>query len=331
MRPLSSVPAPDAQAVADWKHLYTDARAWTPLLAEILRRERLGTLDSVEVGVPGSNAVFIVNGRLVVKIQWPHYLDDLPRELEAHRLLEPHREVRAPRVLAAGAVESELTWHYLIQERLPGRSLGEVRGHLPRRDLDTIASALGEMIAVLHALPVPTAGPLTGDCEQWFGFLQAQVERAAQHHAPSLTQAPHLLSELPSYLAGAMPLAPPDFRLAVLHCDLTADHVLVAEREGGWRVTGLIDFGDVMAGHADYEWIALHLDCFAADAALTQRFLRSYGYGALDEAFPRRLTAYSFLHRFGDAGFVLGAVGGPRAVGSLAGLERRLWGPVLTG
>jgi len=325
----SAVPAPDARAAADWKHLYTNAQAWTPLLGEILRRERLGALDSVEVGLPGSNAVFLVNRRLVVKIQYPLSLDDLPRELEAHRLLAACPEVGAPRVLAAGVVETQLPWHYLVQQRLPGHALVDVRSRVPADDLRSVADRLAEMVAALHSVPVPTSGPLAGDRPQWLAFLEAQVSEAPARHAASLAHAPHLLAELPAYLAGAAPLAPPDFRPVILHCDLTADHVLVAERDGRWEVTGLLDLGDVMVGHADYDWIALHLDCFAAEAALTRRFLGAYGHAVLDDEFPRRLTAYSLLHRFADAGFVLEAAGGGPPPASLLSLEQRLWGPIL--
>ena len=75
----------------DWPHIFTDAAFWRPTVEMIWRRHGLGRIDKIVPGYPGSNAVFIVNDALVVKIAWPFERSGFYRGLELYRLLEPLR------------------------------------------------------------------------------------------------------------------------------------------------------------------------------------------------------------------------------------------------
>jgi len=318
---------PSAAAVENWRDLFTDADAWRPLVAEILRRHGMSLSSCSRAAVPGSNAVTLVNDDLVVKVFWPRF-DDYEAELQVHCLLASCPAILAPRIHAHGSVEDELTWRYMVFERLPGLSLSQVRERVPHDDMLSIATTLAEWVRLLHGLTPPDTGPLRADLEGWRGFIDGQIRTAMERHAEDLRSMPHLLAELPDYIAAAEPMVPHGFRPSVLHCDLTADHLLVEEVDGHWRLTGLIDFGDAATGHIDYEWIALHLDAFDCDTALTQRFLCAYGYEP-DDAFAHRMTAYCFLHRFGVMGAAISRLAGARAIGSLRELEQRLFGTVV--
>jgi len=320
---------PTAEQVADWRHLFTDPGPWRRLIAEILLRHGLGRLVSAEVDVPGSNAVFVVNHSLIVKIAWPHFLEDFPREIEALRLARRCPELTVPEVLAHGVIEGELPWHYMVLERLPGRPLVLVRDQVPRADLLALAQALGRGIDALHAMPRPSAGPLAFPPDHWLELLRRQTADAPRRHALGAECGRHLVAQMPALLAEVADELLCTQPQVPLHCDLTADHLLVERRGGRWTLSGLIDFGDADVGHADYEWIALHLDAFACEAELMRRFLEAYGYDGLDDRFARRMTAYSLLHRFADLGPWIGRLGGPEVVGSLDELCALVWGPVV--
>jgi len=318
---------PTPEQVESWSAIFTVPDVWSPLVAEVMRREGLGSLESMEAGLPGSNAVFIVNSDLVVKLFWPRFEDDQGREVEAHRLLRARPEIPAPLVLAAGLIEDDLPWRYVVFERLPGLSLGEVRGQVPRADMRRIADEFGDIVRAIHTIAVPEPpSPLARDHQQWRNWVEEAIRAAPERHAADLARVPRMRDELPGFLASAE-LTPPGDALRVLHCDLTADHLLVEDRDGRWRVSGLIDFGDAEVGHVDYEWVALHPHCFAYDHELTSGFLRAYGY-PFDRESARRATACCFLHRFATIAPVLAAVGMAGPDVGFDDLVERLWGGV---
>ena len=318
---------PTPEQVENWSAMFTVPDVWAPLVAEVMHREGLGSLESLEAGLPGSNAVFIVNGSLVVKLFWPRFEEDQAREVEAHRLVAERPGIPAPRVLTAGRIEDDLTWRYIVSERLPGLSLGEVRDQVPRADMLRIAAEFGDIARAIHTIPVPEPpSPLARGRDQWDEWVHQAVITAPARHATDLASVPRMRDELPGFLA-SVELTASGNALRVLHCDLTADHLLIEEREGRWRIAGLIDWGDAEVGRVDYEWVALHPDCFARDHDLTREFFRAYGC-PLDGEAARRATAYCFLHRFATMGWVLAAANGAGPDVGIDDLVERLWGPV---
>ena len=151
------------------------------------------------------------------------------------------------------------------------------------------------------------------------------MENCVEHHRENNSLPPHLLKQIPQYLADAMPLFLPDFSPCILHADITADHELLSLVDGQWKITGLIDFGDVEVGHIGYEFIATHLDAFDCDANIMRAFLRAYGMvGGMDERFNQRMMAYSLLHRYADFKSLLAKFGEPRNINHLKDLQNCL-------
>lgn len=99
------------------------------------------------------------------------------------------------------------------------------------------------------------------------------------------------------------------FRPVVLHADLSKDHLLVDND----TLTGVIDFGDISWGDADYDFMYLSIDCgetFAIDVA------RRYGHADLE----RLMTKLHYFDLVDQIGTILH--GGTRA---LAGQEDAAW------
>jgi hygromycin-B 7''-O-kinase len=85
--------------------------------------------------------------------------------------------------------------------------------------------------------------------------------------------------------------------LVTLNADLTSDHVLLEKRDGQWRISGIIDFGDAMAGHPLYEFAAPVL-CFASgDPALARALVESYGE-SLTADLAHQILAWCLLHKY---------------------------------
>jgi aminoglycoside phosphotransferase (APT) family kinase protein len=112
----------------------------------------------------------------------------------------------------------------------------------------------------------------------------------------------------------------------VLHCDLTADHILGHFEGERWQSTGIIDYGDAMAGDRIYELVALHIGLFHSNRRLLRAFLGAYGFDeALRRDFVRRAMSMTLLHEFDVLSGVFSTVSDAARVESLADLAVLLW------
>ncbi|HEX6608694.1 MAG TPA: hypothetical protein VF276_17480, partial [Chloroflexia bacterium] len=53
---------------ADYAGRFTDAAYWRPYIEAVCDRHALGPCNEVRAGLPGTNAVFLVDGRYAVKL-----------------------------------------------------------------------------------------------------------------------------------------------------------------------------------------------------------------------------------------------------------------------
>lgn len=306
----------------EWCRVFNKVETWRPLIGEIGRRTGFSASE-VRPGYGGTNAVFILDERVVVKIISPFFRNDYQRELEVYHLLEQDHALPTPRVLGEGTLEGAQPWSYMVLSLLPGERLGAVWPQVPREDRFAIARELGQFTRLLHVRPVDGIASMDTSREAWVRFVGSQTERAVEYfHEQGVPS--HLLDRLPEYLQEVQPLCPSQFEPCLLNCDLTDEHGLLSLVDGHWRITGLIDFGDAEVGHADYEFVAVNLGCLWADRALLRAFLEGYGY-SLDERFNQRLMGYSLLHRFADMMHWVDRFGGPGEIRSWEQLRRHLW------
>jgi hygromycin-B 7''-O-kinase len=94
----------------------------------------------------------------------------------------------------------------------------------------------------------------------------------------------------------ALPVRPP----VLLHTEIMSQHLLVTERPGGWRLSGLIDFESAMRGEREYEFAAVGVFVAKGDARFLSQALTAYGYDR-DQLGPevrRRMLAWGILHRY---------------------------------
>ena len=89
----------------------------------------------------------------------------------------------------------------------------------------------------------------------------------------------------------------PPLQRVLVNGDLTKDHVLLAERDGGWFISGLIDFGDARIGHPYYDFAIPLLDYAYGEPQLTNLLLSAYGITEIRKALDP-LTKYCLLHEF---------------------------------
>ena len=87
----------------------------------------------------------------------------------------------------------------------------------------------------------------------------------------------------------------------MFHQDIPENFLLSCD-DGDWRLSGLIDFGDVMTGRAEYDLLGPSAFMTAGMPGRVRSLLRGFGYSSakFDFTSKRRLMALLLLHRFSD-------------------------------
>ena len=287
---------PPIESWSDWTRAYNDVALWRPVVDAICASEGI-RYRSIERPRSNTNAVFILDRRLVVKIYSPFWSehDIEPKLID---VLTAEGAVPVPKIVASGRYEDRTTWQYLVIEHCPGLTLEVLRPELSHEERVSIAAQVGAVTKALHQTDVhKLEGADAG--ETWDDL----VTRRRREVLPELIDCGLVTSNVTETLAEIMDDAIDEARSrprVVVHGDLESDHVLLSRTDGEWRVTSIIDFGDAMVGVRDYEWMPLWLGLFDRNPDELRAFTESYDPTLLsDESFPRRLMAWTLLHDFG--------------------------------
>ena len=282
----------EVRTKSEYEALQPDPDAWLPAGITIAERHRL-PVDQLRRLGQGTNVVFTAGDGTIVKLYPPFERRFVDADVAVARLLEGRIGVETPRIMAHDELEG---WPYLVMTRLQGVELREIWPSLSRSDRLRLAREIGLLVARIHALPVAGLAGLEGD---WPGEVERRLAGAVERHRAQGMPEPWL-RQLPAFLARAQPLYPPDWKPAIVSGDIHDYHLMVAQRDGTWHISGLFDFDDSRIGFAEYDLAATALFLLNRDAALLHTFLDAYGYPrkSRDERLQRRLMAYTLLHRY---------------------------------
>jgi hygromycin-B 7''-O-kinase len=247
-------------------------QVWLPALETLRQHHHLPAVEWNRFSL-GRNVVFGC-GDYVFKLCPPLWSNDAEREAAALTFIHNRLPVATPELVATGAEE---TWRYLIQRRLPGKLLHTFWFSLDIADKIFLARQHGELMAALHALPPPQTPPeISFD---WAGMLAWQKESYVQEmHQAGVREV--LLADLESYLEEAWPLLASDQDQAALHGDLNALNFLVEPQDSGWRIIGLVDWGDVKRGPVTHEFISPGVHMYRGEREALLAWYEGYGLTA---------------------------------------------------
>lgn len=292
---------PALDTLEQYRQRFTDVAYWTPYVQIVCQRHRLFPCAPIRTGLAGTFPVFIVAERWVVKF-FGMLFDGLTAchvEKEAATLAAAVPGLPVLPVLDAGALLPDGGWPYLIFPFVPGVSIGAVMAELPWRQKLALAAQLGRWLRQLHGVSLDNALYLRPSWRPYGDFLAQQRETVMARLAAWGSLPPHLLAQVPDYLLPLTELVDERRLPALLHADVTADHVLGALQGGSWQTHALIDFGDALVGDPVYELIPLHLDLFQRDRRLLRTYLDAYGVDAVEQqALPHRAMNLALLHPF---------------------------------
>jgi len=268
----------------------------------------------------GTNLVVGLDDRLILKIFPPFLRCQFVSERISLALLRGRLGVPIPEIVVEGERDQ---WPYLVITRLPGILGTQAWPALPEDQKERVLAQIGETIAEVQRVPV---GDLSRIEPRWRPFISRQIEGCrARHERLGLPQ--KYLDGLDELLGDAAALIPLDTPPVILTGEYIPENFLLSRASGGWRLSGLIDFGDVMTGWREYDLLGPSAFMTAGLPRRVRSLFEGFGYSqaGIDPTLKRRLMALLLLHRFSDPVRHICIGGWQQKAGDLFELQELLW------
>lgn len=286
--------------------LQAEPARWLSTVAALAARFTTGPVQAA----PTSTVLVGLAPDVVVKLYAPFLRDHFAYERAALAHVHGRLPVPTPRLLGDGEQDG---WPWLAMTRLPGQTLDTTWDTLPEPTRLALLRRVGEVAAVLHALPV---GPMQAVAPPWAAFLAGQRVRCAARQRRTGLPA-QLLAQLPAFLAGPVPEGPD----VMLTGEFTPFNLLVDE---AGTLLGMIDFGDGLVGPREYDWLGPMCFYASGHAARLDAFFGGYGLSA-PRAQREALLRLLLLHRYSRLPLQLAGAPGWADCADFAALARHCW------
>jgi hygromycin-B 7''-O-kinase len=292
---------------------------WLPLALDIAKGHGL-PCDEIEVFETGTNLVVGIGLGLVLKIYPPFLRRQFTVERITLPLLTQRVEVPTPEIVAVGERDE---WPYLVMTRLKGRLGSEVWPRLADDQKTIVLNQIGNTIAQVQRAPL---GELTNVEPQWPTFIKGQIDQCRARHV-RLGLPPKFFDSLDELLSEAKTLIPIDQPPVILTGEYIPENFLLMPHGDGWKVAGLIDFGDVITGWGEYDLLGPSAFMTSGQPSRVWSLLSGFGYSRanIPHDLGRRLLALMFLHRASDPLRHVCIPGWEHRAKTLFDLQHMLW------
>jgi hygromycin-B 7''-O-kinase len=315
---IASLPAfADYEPFRSWR---ADPARWLPIARDIARSHGL-TSAAPHVFSTGTNLVIALDEKLILKIFPPFLRGQFDSERSTLAQLRGQLRIPIPETVVEGEREG---WPYLVITRLPGVLGADAWPSLPEQDKERVLAEIGETIAGVQRVP---AGALARVGPGWGVFMRGQIEGCRARHA-GLGLPAKFLNGIDQLLRDtAASLIALDGPPVILTGEYIPENFLLSRDGSGWRLAGLIDFGDVMTGRGEYDLLGPSAFMTAGMPRRVRSLFEGFGYSAADVTadLKRRLMALMLLHRFGDPTRQICIEGWQHKAGNLDELQDLLW------
>lgn len=308
---------PDLTNAENLRAFRAASAQWLPIARDIARSHGLDA-SAPHVFAAGTNLVVGFGDNLILKIFPPLLRAQFVSERASLSQLAGRLHLPIPEIVAEGERDG---WPYLIITRLAGTLGSEVWPHLPEDQKERVLRQIGETIAMVQRVPL---GPLSAIEPRWDVFLRRQMQGCRARHT-HLDLAPKFLAGLDDLLRDAAQLIPMDAPPVILIGEYIPENFLLACDDGQWSLTGLFDFGDVLAGWRDYDLLGPSAFMAAGRPGRVKSLLEGFGYTKLDFALKRRLMALMLLHRASDLNGHICIEGWQERAADLVELQDLIW------
>ncbi|MDP3691365.1 phosphotransferase, partial [Bradyrhizobium sp.] len=232
---------PNDETFQAWR---ADASQCLTAALDIARSHGLPHADA-HVFATGTNLVVGLDDRLILKLFPPFLRGQFESERITLAQLRGRLSVPTPEIVLEGERDY---WPYLVITRLSGVLGTQAWPELPEEAKERVLSQIGETIAQVQRVPV---GDLARIEPGWSQFMARQIAGCRARHQ-RLGLPPKFRDGLDSLLRDAEPLIALDGPQVILTGEYIPENFLLSCDDGDWRLSGLIDFGDVMTGMAEY-------------------------------------------------------------------------------
>lgn len=247
--------------------------------------------------------MFRIGDKLVVKLFPADERAFFETERDALERIDGRLSIPTPKLVADGTMGG---WHYVVMTQLRGQPLSDVWSAIDREERIRIVRATGAAIAELHALPVEPN-------DAWPRFVSTQRAKARERQAAKGLD-DHWLAQVDDFLSAHLPDSPH----ALLHTEVMREHLLAERGDGGWVVTGLVDFEPSMVGASGYELASVGIFVTCGEPGLLETFFEGYG----NSADACEIMAWALLHRYSNLKWYIERLGVPNGVRDLEALAR---------
>ncbi len=310
---------PDLKTIEAFRAWRGDALQCLPAARDIARSHDLPHADA-RLFPTGTNLVVALDDALVLKIFPPLLRHQFVSELGSLSQLRGRIGVPIPEIVVEGERDQ---WPYLVITRMHGTLGTEAWPILPEDQKERVLGQIGETIAQVQRVPV---GRLSGIEPRWDQFLLKQIEGCrARHQRLGLPR--KFLDGLDQLLHDAKTLVPMSAPPVILTGEYIPENFLLAREGADWRLSGLIDFGDVMTGWGEYDLLGPSAFMTGGMPRRVRSLLQGFGYSPadMDQAMKRRLMALLMLHRASDPIRHICIEGWQERVADLFELQELLW------
>jgi hygromycin-B 7''-O-kinase len=268
----------------------------------------------------GTNLVVGLGDDLILKIFPPIYRGQFVSERNSLALLRGRLTVPVPEIVFEGERDQ---WPYLVITRLTGVLGSEAWPALPEDQKERVLAQIGATIAEVQRVPV---GELSRIEPRWDRFIAGQIDGCRTRHA-RLGLPQKFLDGLDEILGEAATLIPLDKPPVMLVGEYIPENFLLSRDNAGWRLSGLIDFGDVMTGWGEYDLLGPSAFMTAGHPRRVRSLFEGFGYSSADigPASKRRLMALMLLHRSSNLNAHISIEGWHHKAGDLFELQELLW------
>jgi hygromycin-B 7''-O-kinase len=268
----------------------------------------------------GTNLVVALDDGLILKIFPPMLRHQFRSEQISLTALHRRVSVPIPEIVLEGERDQ---WPYLVITRLHGVIGTQAWPILPEDQKERILGQIGETIASVQRVPVGACSRLE---PRWDEFIPRQIEGCRARHE-RLGLPGKFLDRLDDFLSDAAELIPLDAPPVILTGEFTPENFLLNCQGDQWRLSGLIDFGDVMTGWGEYDLLGPSAFLTAGMPRRVRSLFEGFGYlpAEMDYTLKRRLMALALLHRFSNLNRQICIEGWQQKADDLAQLQDLLW------
>jgi hygromycin-B 7''-O-kinase len=310
---------PSLKTIEAFQAWRTDASRCLPAALDIARSHGLPHADP-QLFPTGTNLVVALDDRLVLKIFPPLLRRQFISELTSLSQLRGRVSVPIPEIVLEGERDQ---WPYLVITRMQGMLGTQAWAALPEDQKESVLGQIGETIAEVQRVPV---GELSGIEPRWDQFLLKQIAGCrARHERLGLPR--KYLDGLDELLRDAATLIPTSAPPVILTGEYIPENFLLNREGAGWRLSGVIDFGDVFTGWSEYDLLGPSAFMTAGMPRRVRSLFRGFGYSRadIDSTLKRRLMALLLLHSASDPIRHICIEGWQQKAGDLFELQEMLW------